>query len=83
MIEPASGGAAVPATRPGNPAGASPGSTGAAFLKKWHTGCPGAAKSLEEAGAELLTFFRYPRSQWKSWRTTNSIGAFISSSGVG
>jgi len=28
---------------------------------------------LEEAGAELLTFFRYPRSQWKSWRTTNSI----------
>jgi hypothetical protein len=21
----------------------------------------------------LLTFFRYPRSQWKSWRTTNSI----------
>lgn len=44
-----------------------------AFLKKWHKGCPGAAKSLEEAGAELLTFFRYPRSQWKSWRTTNSI----------
>ena len=45
----------------------------AAFLKKWHKGCPGAAKSLEEAGAEWLTFFRYPRSQWKSWRTTNSI----------
>jgi putative transposase len=43
------------------------------FLKKWHKGCPGAATSLEEAGAELLTFFRYPRSQWKSWRTTNSI----------
>lgn len=21
----------------------------------------------------MLTFFRYPRSQWKSWRTTNSI----------
>jgi putative transposase len=44
-----------------------------AFLKKWSKGCPGAAKSLEEAGAELLTFFRYPQSQWKSWRTTNSI----------
>jgi putative transposase len=44
-----------------------------AFLKKWSKGCPGAATSLEEAGAELLTFFRYPQSQWKSWRTTNSI----------
>jgi transposase-like protein len=36
-------------------------------------GCPGAVASLEKAGPELLTFFRYPRSQWKSWRTTNSI----------
>ncbi len=45
----------------------------AAFRKKWTKGCPGAVASLEEAGAELLTFFRYPRSQWKSWRTTNSI----------
>jgi putative transposase len=44
-----------------------------AFVKKWTTGCQGAVASLEEAGAELLTFFRYPRSQWKSWRTTNSI----------
>jgi putative transposase len=44
-----------------------------AFLTTWGKGCPGAVTSLEEAGAELLTFFRYPRSQWKSWRTTNSI----------
>jgi transposase-like protein len=44
-----------------------------AFIKQWTKGCPGAVTSLEEAGAELLTFFRYPRSQWKSWRTTNSI----------
>ena len=44
-----------------------------AFIKTWTKGCPGAVTSLEEAGAELLTFFRYPRSQWKSWRTTNSI----------
>jgi transposase-like protein len=44
-----------------------------AFVKKWTKGCPGAVTSLEEAGAELLTFFRYPRSQCKSWRTTNSI----------
>ena len=41
--------------------------------RQWTKGCPGAVTSLEEAGAELLTFFRYPRSQWKSWRTTNSI----------
>lgn len=44
-----------------------------AFVKQWTKACPGAVTSLEEAGAELLTFFRYPRSQWKSWRTTNSI----------
>ena len=44
-----------------------------AFIKQWTKGCPGAVTSLEEAGAELLTFFGYPRSQWKSWRTTNSI----------
>ena len=44
-----------------------------AFIKKWTKGCPGAVTSLAEAGAELLTFFRYPQSQWKSWRTTNSI----------
>jgi transposase-like protein len=44
-----------------------------AFVKKWTKGCPGAVTSLEGAGAELLTFFRNPRSQWKSWRTTNSI----------
>jgi putative transposase len=44
-----------------------------AFVKKWTKGCQGAVASLEEAGAELLTFFRSPRSQWKSWRTTNSI----------
>jgi putative transposase len=44
-----------------------------AFIKTWTQGCPGAVTSPEEAGAELPTFFRYPRSQWKSWRTTNSI----------
>lgn len=45
----------------------------AAFVKKWSKSCPGAVKSLEEAGPELLTFYRYPRSQWKSLRTTNAI----------
>ena len=29
--------------------------------------------SLQEAGHDLLTFYRYPKSQWKSLRTTNQI----------
>ena len=44
-----------------------------AFLRKWRRQCEGVARSLEEGGPELLTFFRYPKSQWKSLRTTNVI----------
>lgn len=44
-----------------------------AFCRKWGKSCPGAVKSLEEAGAELLTMYGYPQSQWKSLRTTNSL----------
>jgi len=44
-----------------------------AFLLKWRKECPKVAKSLEEAGARLFTFLRFPASQWKSLRTTNSI----------
>ncbi len=44
-----------------------------AFEKKWRPRCPGAVKSLAEGGDELLTFFRYPKSQWKTIRTTNVI----------
>jgi transposase-like protein len=44
-----------------------------AFLRKWRRQCEGVARSLEEAGMELLTFYRYPQSQWKSLRTTNVI----------
>lgn len=33
-----------------------------AFLAKWSKLCPEAAKSLQEAGLELLTFYRFPRS---------------------
>jgi len=44
-----------------------------AFLRKWRRTCEGVARSLEEAGLELLTFYRYPKSQWKSLRTTNVI----------
>lgn len=42
-----------------------------AFARKWTKTCVGSVKSLEEAGAELLTMYRYPRSQWKSLRSTN------------
>ena len=44
-----------------------------AFVKKWRKLSEGVARSFEEAGRELLTFFRYPKSQWKSLRTTNLI----------
>jgi transposase-like protein len=43
------------------------------FVRKWSKGCPGAVRSLQEAGEELLTYYRYPRSQWKGVRTTNAI----------
>lgn len=44
-----------------------------AFTRKWKPLCEGAVTSLHEAGTELLTFYRYPRRQWKSLRTTNPI----------
>lgn len=44
-----------------------------AFLKKWTALVPEVAHSLEEAGERLLTFFRFPRCQWKSLRTTNQL----------
>jgi transposase-like protein len=34
---------------------------------------PKVAASLLEAGEELLTFYRFPASQWKALRTTNAI----------
>lgn len=43
------------------------------FEKKWNKLCPGVVQSLHEAGEELLTFYRYPQSLWKSLRTTNAI----------
>jgi len=44
-----------------------------AFLRKWRLKCPAVASSLEEAGDKLFTFTRFPKSQWKSIRTTNAI----------
>lgn len=44
-----------------------------AFLAKWSRLCPAVAKSLEEAGTELLTFYEFPKSMWRSLRTTNPL----------
>lgn len=44
-----------------------------AFLVKWRKLCPAVAKSLEEAGEQLLTFYAFPKAMWKALRTTNSI----------
>jgi transposase-like protein len=43
------------------------------FIVKWKKLAPKVAVSLEEAGEELLTFYRFPNSQWKPLRTTNAI----------
>jgi putative transposase len=44
-----------------------------AFLRKWRMKCPAVTASLEEAGDKLFTFTRFPKSQWKSIRTSNAI----------
>lgn len=43
------------------------------FLTRWRKRCAAVAMSLEEGGSELLTFYRFPKEQWKSLRTTNLI----------
>jgi transposase-like protein len=44
-----------------------------AFVKKWTTLCPAVARSIEEAGLDLLTFYEFPKTMWKSLRTTNTL----------
>jgi transposase-like protein len=44
-----------------------------AFERKWAKRCPGVVRGLHEGGAELLTFFTFPKAQWKTLRTTNVI----------
>ena len=44
-----------------------------AFIRKWRLKCAAVADSLEEAGDKLFTFTRFPKSQWKSIRTSNAI----------
>lgn len=43
------------------------------FLRIWRRRADGVARSLEEAGMELLTFYAFPQSQWRCLRTTNAI----------
>jgi transposase-like protein len=45
----------------------------ASFLRKWRRLCPAVARSLEEAGEQLLTFYEFPRSMWKALRSTNAL----------
>ncbi len=45
----------------------------AAFERTWGKRCPGVVASLREGGGELLTFFSFPKAQWKTLRTTNVI----------
>ena len=44
-----------------------------AFIRKWRLKCRAVADSLEEAGDKLFTFTRFPKSQWKSIRTSDEI----------
>src|SRR2546430_2525410 len=46
----------------------------AAFERTWAKRCPAVVTSLREGGGELLTFFTFPKAQWKTLRTTNTIG---------
>jgi transposase-like protein len=44
-----------------------------AFCRKWGKTCPAVVESFHEGGDQLLTFFRFPKPQWKTLRTTNAI----------
>ena len=42
-------------------------------MKKWTTLCAPVARSLEEPGLNLLTFYACPKTMWKALRTTNAL----------
>jgi transposase-like protein len=44
-----------------------------AFVRKRRLKSPAVASSFEEAGDKLFTFVRFPKSQWKSIRTTDEV----------
>jgi len=43
------------------------------FVKKWKLRCPAVVRSFEEAGDDLFTFLRFPKTQWRALRTTNAL----------
>jgi len=43
------------------------------FVTKWSRLCPAVARSLEEAGHDLLTFYELPKKLRRSMRTTNAL----------
>src|SRR3989442_6336897 len=45
----------------------------ARFTKKWRLRCPAVVECLEEAGDDLFTLVRFPKTQWKALRTTNAL----------
>jgi putative transposase len=45
----------------------------ARFTKKWRLRCPAVVECLDEAGDDLFTFVRFPKTQWKALRTTNAL----------
>jgi putative transposase len=45
----------------------------ARFTKKGRLRCPAVVECLEEAGDDLFTFLRFPKTQWKALRTTNAL----------
>jgi transposase-like protein len=45
----------------------------ARILEKWKRLVPEVARSLEEGGQELLSFYAFPKPMWKTLRTSNQI----------
>lgn len=43
------------------------------FIVKWDKKLPAVSKSFKEAGQQLLTYLKYPATQWRSLRSTNVI----------
>jgi len=43
------------------------------LVRKWSRLVPAVARSLEEAGLALLTFYEFPKPMWKTLRTTNPL----------
>ena len=42
-------------------------------MQKWTTLCPAVARSLEEAGERLLTFYNFPKPMWRATNTLENL----------